>query len=180
MIIKLLAIIVLVMITSLSVAGCTTSPTPNVNQTISPPNTTTALQSADLSAKFDNALRSYNLTIVVPFTRAVNQYGNWVYTAAAKDGEEKLVPFVHNLTIEETQNRNDTYTRFNAYVAQAVSNGYKPSTSSSSSSYWQGSKGSDSLYIHIYEPDQGIYGHVMSVPVTGTNYTIYIEQSTPA
>lgn len=180
MIKKMLAIIVFVMITSLSVAGCTTSTLPVVNQTTSPPNTSTypASTSGDLSAQFNKALKFYNYTIVVPFTRAVNQYGNWVYTAVAKDGEEKLVPFVHNVTIEETNGRNDTVTRFNAYVAQAESNGYKQDTISSS--YWIGYKGSDRVHIQIFEPNKGIYGYVFSAPVSGPYYYILSEYSTPA
>lgn len=103
-----------------------------------------------------------------------------MYTGVAKDGEEKLVPSVHNVTIEQTKNRNDTLTRFHAYVAQAVSNGYKPSDNTSS--YWIGSKnsGNDRVDIRIFEPNSGIYGNVITAAVSESSYTILSEYSTPA
>jgi hypothetical protein len=68
-------------------------------------------------------MRSQNYTLVKPFTRTVNPYGNAVYTGVVKDGEDKLVPYVHNMTVEETKSRNDSVKRFNAYVAQALRQG---------------------------------------------------------
>ena len=86
---KLLAVMVLVIVTSLSIAGCTTTPTTPTVQTTTSPNGTTASavpvpKSGDLSAKLNDDLRGKNYTLVVPFTRAVNQYGNVVYTGVVQ------------------------------------------------------------------------------------------------
>lgn len=183
MIRKLLAIIVLVMVTSLSVAGCTT-PSTGPNSTTSPSNNATvsipAPKSADLSAQLNNAFTSKNYTLVVPFTRAVNQYGNWVYSGVVKDGEDKLVPYVHNMTIEETKNRSETLTRFNAYISQAMTNGYKESYNSTSS--WTGTIGNvsnpDRAYVRIAEPNGSIYGYNTYTSISDANYTVLSEYST--
>src|SRR5665647_1700271 len=143
------AIIVLsLVVASLSLTGCTTTVN---NQTISP-----ETPSGNMTAKLDNAFTSKNFTIIKPFTRAVNQFGNVVYTCTVKDGENKLVPYVHNITLEDTKSRNDSLSRFNAYVAQALKQGY-PLTENQTG-YWYGVKGdivapTSAIAININQPN---------------------------
>jgi sugar phosphate isomerase/epimerase len=171
------AIIVLsLVVASLLIAGCTT-PTP-VNQTTSPPT-----KSVDIAGKLNSAFAAKNFTIITPFTRAVNQYGNVVYTGVVKDGENTLVQYVHNLSIEETKNRNETLERFDAYVAQALTQGY--SQEYNTSNVWHGVIGNGAnpakeVYVEIVEPNVGVMwdmGHLY-LSIQEPNYRVTVDYTT--
>ena len=140
-----------------SVAGCTSSNSPTAQPTTQA--TVAPSTSVDMTTKLDNAFISQNYTLVNPFTRAVNQYGNVVYMGVVKDGEGKLVPYVHNMTIEETKSRNASITRFNAYVGQALEQGY-PQSSNSTGLWYSfimggGSDPTKEASVRINEPNTG-------------------------
>jgi len=83
--------------------------------------------------------------------------------------------------IEETKNRNDSLTRFNAYVALAQSNGYK--LSYNTTAYWTGHTNSseanpDTAYVRVAEPNGSIYGYNTYTSVSDTSYTVLSEYST--
>jgi hypothetical protein len=188
--------VLLLVVASLLVSGCTTTPTvptvtttptvPTViNQTTSPANA--APTSADLSATINRAFTAQNYTITTPFTRAVNQYGNMVYTGVVKDGENKLVPYVHNMTIEETKSRNETMSRFDAYVAQAQTMGYSYTSpiSNRTEGFWLGSIGDGSnlnnrAAVRIAEPNHPISWFDGYISVFDANYTVVSDYTTKA
>jgi len=161
-------------VASLLVSGCTTTVT---NPTTSPPAT-----SVDMTTKLDNAFTTQNYTIIKPFTRAVNQYGNVVYTGTVKDGEDKLVPYVHNMTLEETKSRNESIARFNAYVAQALRRGYAEGLNSTTFEYlWVGNIGQNMTKIaavRINQPNSGIVWYNAVTSLFDPNYTVTFEYLT--
>jgi len=120
--------------------------------------------------------------------RATNQYGNVVYAGVVRDGEKTLVPYTHNFTIEETKSRNDSLTRFSAYVAQALRQGYPQSTNTTGIFY--GAIGNDvnpgkSVGMSINEPDRGLTWpyHLGGMGVSGAsnpNYTVVVDYMTKA
>jgi hypothetical protein len=179
------AIIVLsLVVASLFVLGCTT---PASNPTASPSSITSpSATSVDMATKLNKAFTAQNFIIVKPFSQAVNQYGNVVYTGVVKDGEGKVVPYVHNMTVEETKSRNETITRFNAYVAQALSQGY-PQESGNSTDLWYsfilngGSDATKQASVRINEPNRGVlFWFGVGVSVSDPNYTVAVQYSTKA
>ncbi len=74
--------------------------------------------SATLTAKFDE-----KYVIKKPFSKSTNSNGNVVYSGVVQDGDDKLHPYSHKITIELTKNRDDTKTRYAQYKAFLLSNG---------------------------------------------------------
>jgi hypothetical protein len=184
-------IVLLLVVVSLLEAGCTTTTTVT-NQTTSPPTT-----SADLTDKLNNAFTSQNnavmgqnFTVITPFTRTVNQYGNVVYSGVVKDGGDKLVPYVYNLTLEETKNRNESITRFNASVAQALTMGYSQTYNQTQSApltgllySWYGQFGdglnpANKVRIRIGEPTNHIGWADVYTSLYDLNHTVVSEYAT--
>src|SRR5665647_495030 len=174
-----IAVLTLV-VAALLVSGCTTSTT---NQTTSPEST-----SVDITTKLNNAFTARNFSIISPFIKATNQYGNVVYTGVVKDGENTLVPYIHNFTIEEAKDRNQSISRFNAYVAQALKQGYPQSTSNQTGIFY-GQIGTDinpakSIGLSINEPNRGLTWpyHLggNGVSVSNPNYTVVFVNMTKA
>ena len=71
-----------------------------------------------------NAFTNQNFTIITPFTQTTNNQGNIAYKGAVENGEKTLVPYVHNVSIEETKNRNQSIAQYNAYIKQATAHRY--------------------------------------------------------
>jgi len=114
--IELAVVIALIFIASLLVSGCTTS-------TNTP--TSTPLPSTDAAAAaITDELLQRGFVIITPFVKSTNAAGIVTYTGVVQDGENSLTPFVHNLTLEVTKNRNDTATRVDAWVRNATERGY--------------------------------------------------------
>jgi hypothetical protein len=169
--------LLLLVVASLLVTGCTTTP---VNKTTSPPT-----KSVDMTDKLNSSFTAKNFTIITPFTRAVNQYGNVVYTGVVKDGEATLVQYVHNLTLEETKSRNETLERFDAYIAQALTLGY--SQTYNTSIVWHGTKDSEAypaneVYVGIVEPNVGAMWDMgnLYLNIKEPNYRVTVDYKTKA
>jgi hypothetical protein len=168
--------IALIVLFSLSAAGCTTSVASNT--TNSPSST------ADMTAKLNNAFTSQNYTIVKPFTSSVNQYGNVIYSGVVKDGPDKLVPYAHNLTVEETKNRNESLARFNAYVGQALGQKYAELSTGNVTGVWLGANNvmtanpTKEAAVRINEPNHGIMWWGAFAGVMDPNYTVSVDYST--
>jgi hypothetical protein len=177
--VKMVLIIGLLAVLIVSVAGCTSSNSPTAQPTTQA--TAAPATSVDMTAKLDNAFTSQNYTLVKPFTRTVSQYGNVVYTGVVKDGENKLVPYVRNMTLEETKNRSDSLTRFDAYVAQALAQGYPEQINQTG--FWYGSSGgpnpANAVTVRINQPNSGISFNDY-LGVFETNYTVTSEYMTKA
>lgn len=175
MIKKVVAIIVLVMFASLSVAGCTTS-TPSTN-TATPSSPT----SSDLAAELNKAFTNQGITIASRFTQTTNQYGNAVYAGVVRDGDAGTTPSVHNITVEEAKNHNDSEGRFAAYVAQAQKAGYSEVTNMSGD-WWgitgQGGSISKAATIRISGPNDPISLYRMVIYVQHANYTVNVDYTT--
>jgi hypothetical protein len=178
MIKKLAVALLIVMIASLSVAGCTSS-TPTTTTTS--PSTPA---SADQATKITNMFKAQNSTIIKPFTQSTNQYGNTVYTGTIKDGESVLVPYTQNVTIEQTKDRNTSLSRFNAYVAQAKQQGYTSSLSKTGEYggyIGQGANPAKYVSVDVVEPQRSFVsigmGHGAGfdvMQISGSNPTYYV------
>jgi hypothetical protein len=126
---KLLAILVLVTVAILSVAGCTATNTGNTSsiatQSPSAPyqiNTTTTTSTS--KAITDN-YASNGYEIVKPFVKATNQYGNVVYMGVVNDANAThLSPYQHNVTIELMKNKTETKQRVSQLAAIYSQQGY--------------------------------------------------------
>jgi hypothetical protein len=129
MIRKVPAIVALILIASLSAAGCTvglpstSSPTPTSTTTST--TTSTPIQTpADYSSALTRQLESYNFIMEQPFTKSTNTRGNDVYKGVARNA---TVPGSKNVTfvIEKTKSKAEAKNVYNATVAAKLKEGYK-------------------------------------------------------
>ncbi len=122
---KLLAILGLVMIASLSIAGCTVTTTnsnSSQNQVQFPPS---GQGTSDVSKAITDNYASNGYEIVKPFVKATNQYGNVVYTGVVNDATAThLSPYQHNVTIELMKNKTETKQRVSQLAAIYSQQGY--------------------------------------------------------
>lgn len=125
MIKKAPVIVALILIASLSAAGCTvglpstSSPTPTSTTTSTPIQTP-----ADYSSALTRQLESYNFIMEQPFTKSTNTRGNDVYKGVARNA---TVPGSKNVTfvIEKTKSKAEAKNVYNATVAAKLKEGYK-------------------------------------------------------
>ena len=110
---KLLAIIMLVMVASLSVAGCTVS----LFGTSSP--TPTPTPSIDYSSYYNSQAQA-NGDLVTPFVKSTNSRGNDVYTGVVSN------PDTPSNTYELTKSEDAANAAFNATIAQKMNEGFTP------------------------------------------------------
>jgi hypothetical protein len=105
------------------VAGCTVTNTNNSssNQIQFPPSS----QTNDVSKEITNDYASNGYTIIKPFMKAINQYGNVVYAGIIKEeNATHLVPFQHNVTIELMKNKTETRQRVSQLATIYSKQGY--------------------------------------------------------
>jgi hypothetical protein len=159
-----------------SISGCT-----------SPTNTTSPTPtSGDVITTITNAFTSQNFTVMTPFKQTVNGQGNTMYAGVVKNGEKTLVPYAHNVTIEETKSRNDSIARYNAYVAQAEQQGY--TGSQQEQGMWYGKIGTgenppQEVWIHINEPQWWgilLQGSKVEIDMSHNQYTVAVDYMTQA
>jgi hypothetical protein len=115
---KLLAVIVFIVIASLSIAGCTTN-TSTPTTTTQP--TTTA--QADYSSYFDKAYQAGNFFLDKPFTKSTNIRGNDVYMGSIRNTSisgAKGVTVVDELTKSQAEAKQ----LYDKYVSDKLSQGY--------------------------------------------------------
>jgi hypothetical protein len=117
---------------------------------------------------------------------ALDVQGNTMYTGVVKNGEKTLVPYAHNVTIEETKSRNDSIARYNAYVAQAEQQGY--TGSQQEQGMWYGKIGTgenppQEVWIHINEPQWWgllLQGSKVEIDMSHNQYTVAVDYMTQA
>jgi hypothetical protein len=118
---KLLAITMLAIVGSLSIAGCTvnlpstSSATPTPTSTPTPP--------ADYSSYFNTAFTSGNSIMVQPFTKGTNDRGDAVYEGV---GRNSSLPESSDMTIviELTQSQAEAKQLYDQTVAQKTNEGF--------------------------------------------------------
>jgi hypothetical protein len=122
-------IVALILVASLSAAGCTgslpsTSSPTTTSSTTSTTTSTTTKTTADYSSTLTELYESFNLTMVRPFTKSTNARGNDVYTGV---GRNATVPGSSNVTfvIEKTKSKAEAKNVYNATVAAKLKEGYK-------------------------------------------------------
>ena len=159
MIKKFLAIIVLVMVASLAVAGCTVTNTSNPSPTAtqSPSSIyqikTTATNATSAVITDDYAKGGYD--IVKPFIVGTDQYGNTVYAGLVRDNSSSHVTvYEHNITIEIMKGKPETITRAaqlrDVYVKQGY---YIPGNLSSGTNLISGNDPTRALTITLCDPN---------------------------
>jgi hypothetical protein len=134
MIKKAPAIVALILVASLSAAGCTvslpgtSSPSPTSTTTSTTTSTATSTP-ADYSSALTKQLESYNFIMERPFTMSTNARGNDVYTGV---GRNATVPGSENVTfvIEKMKSKAEAKNVYNATVAAKLKEGYKANNTS--------------------------------------------------
>jgi hypothetical protein len=114
---KLLAIIMLVMVASLSVAGCTVS----LFGTSSP--TPTPTPSIDYSSYYNSQAQA-NGDLVTPFVKSTNSRGNDVYTGVVSNPDTPSNTWT--LAYELTKSEDAANAACNATIAQKMNEGFTP------------------------------------------------------
>ena len=130
-------IVLIIVVASLLVSGCTTSNKPSESSptaiasdatstktpTATKTTTATPSSSSDKSSYITSKF-SDKYTIVTPFSKSTNSYGNVAYTGVVKESpEKKLNPYSHKITIELTKNNDTTKMRYAQYKTQLLSSG---------------------------------------------------------
>jgi len=168
--------VLLLVATFLLVAGCSTSETTNT-----PTPTPT-----DTVATINNAFTSQNFTISTPFKKSVNNQGITIYTGVVKNGERTLVPYSHNITIEETNNRTQSIARFNAYVAQAKQQEYTGTLLEEGMWYGKigdGENPGKAVWVNINQPQWWgilLQGSKVEIDMWHDQYTVAVDYKTKA
>lgn len=119
MLFKPIAVIIVLslMVASLSIAGCTTTPTNNT--AIDQPTTN------DITSSLNTYFNSTKKMILVnAFKQATVDHTHSAYFGSFKDGADKLTPKIHNYTVIVASNSNDTMMLFAQQVNTTESAGY--------------------------------------------------------
>jgi beta-lactam-binding protein with PASTA domain len=122
--IKATVIIALILVVSLSAAGCTGLPSTSSPTTTSTTTSTTTKTSADYSSALTELYKSYNLTMVQPFKKSTNARGNDVYTGVGRNATVPGSPSV-TIVIEKTKSKAEAKNVYNATIAAKLKEGYK-------------------------------------------------------
>jgi hypothetical protein len=124
--IKKVAVIALVIVASLSVAGCTVGPTSSPTPTPTPaPTISTPTPQADYSTVFNKEWQAIGFFLDTPFTKSTNIRGNDVYMGSARNTSlpgQKGVTVVEELTKSEAEAKQ----LFDKYVSNKLNEGYTP------------------------------------------------------
>jgi multidrug efflux pump subunit AcrB len=128
MIKKTPAIVALILVASLSAAGCTvglpstSSPTPT-STTTSTTTSTPIKTPADYSSALTEQYESYNLTMERPFAKSTNARGNDVYMGVGRNatpGSPRVT-----IVIEKAKSKAEAKNVYNATIAAKLKEGYK-------------------------------------------------------
>lgn len=111
--IKKVAVIALVIVASLSIAGCTS------NSTSSP----TPTPATDLSSDLTKAVESVNFIMERPFTKSINERGNDVYKGVGRNSTSPGSASV-TLVYEVTKSQNESKKVYDEAVATKLKEGY--------------------------------------------------------
>jgi hypothetical protein len=123
MIKKLLAIIVIVVVASLSVAGCTFPITTSPTSTPTPTNTSTSSPVSDYSSYITGRYERINSILEQPFKKVVNFRGNDVYRGVMRNAS---YPGAISLTIvaELTKSKAEAKQLFDQAITDKVTEGF--------------------------------------------------------
>ncbi|MGZ4946817.1 MAG: hypothetical protein ACXV5N_10580 [Halobacteriota archaeon] len=139
MIKKVAIAVFILMIASLSIAGCTSSSTDTSNTA----SAGGASAGTDVSTALTNDFKDRGLVVVQPFTKSTNNAGLVTYNGVFKDGQNTLTPYQHNVTIMVANDRSGTQAQYNQSLAAAQARGYQKTNSGvmGSGTVWGGSIG---------------------------------------
>ncbi len=174
-------IVLLLVVASLFVAGCT------VTDTNTP--TSTTLQNAtslyQIGTTTTNAIAkgiADNYTkagydIVKPFTVGKNQFGNDVYAGVVRENSSTHVhPYEHNVTIEIMKSKNDTQERAALLKELYVKQGYYITNLRSNMNYVSNSNdstGTHQLMIGLCDPNMTCIDYT-----TFNSFTVIVDRET--
>jgi hypothetical protein len=176
---KVVAIIALVMIASLCVAGCTVTntgnPSPSETQNATPLYQITTTTTNATSNAITDSYASAGYDIIKPFTSGTNQYGNDVYAGVVRDNSSHLSIYEHNITIEIMKNKSETLERGTQMRDNYVKQGY--SIPNLTSGVYFVSRSSDAtaahpLVITLDDPSQ------INLPYQFNRYTVAVDMET--
>ena len=122
--IKATVIIAVILVVSLSAAGCTGLPSTSSPTTTSTTTSTTTKTSADYSSALTELYKSYNLTMVQPFKKSTNARGNDVYTGVGRNATVPGSPSV-TIVIEKMKSKAEAKNVYNTTIAAKLKEGYK-------------------------------------------------------
>lgn len=139
--------VLLLMVVSLLVSGCTTSNTPTATPTVQGAQATASNTGAGadkLAGLINDLYKSKNYIVNTPFN--MTKSGDQItYTGVITDGSKVLKPYKHNITIVLTSNRTSAKTIYQAAIDNQTAEGYKASRISNDTFvYWVGYLGTTS------------------------------------
>jgi hypothetical protein len=158
----LAAIVVFLMVTLLSVAGCiTNTSTPSPTPSISPITGSKTLAAENLAGAIDDLYKSKNYTVNTPFT--MTKAGDTItYKGVVTDGPGVLVPFKRTVTVVLTPTRDNAKAVYQTAVNTQKTRGYQEylSSNSAQSTFWVGYLGTKypsnpstpNVRIDLHEP----------------------------
>jgi hypothetical protein len=164
--------VLLLVVASLSIAGCTVSNTPTatptepptaqgVQATVAATPDTSSLGAGNLAGAISDRYKSLNYAVNTPFK--VTKSGDTItYTGVVTDGPKVLTPYKRDITIVLTPTRTSARSIYQTSVDAQKTKGYEEylSSNTSSSVYWIGLLGTTSssnpstpkIYVVINEP----------------------------
>jgi hypothetical protein len=173
--------VLLLVVASLLVAGCTVTNTSNPSPTTSQ-NTTSLYQiktpttNAMSKAITDNYTKA-GYDVVPPFTVGKNQFGNDLYAGVVSENSSTHVhPFEHNVTIEIMKSKNDTQERAAQLKELYVKQGYYITNLSSNMNYVSNSNdstGTHQLMIGLCDPNMSCISYT-----TFNTFTVIVDRET--
>ena len=169
---KVAAIVALIMIVLLSVAGC-------VNENKTPSSPTSSLSSKlapnNLASAINTRYKQLNYTVATPFAMTTDG-DRIIYKGTVNDGSNFLKPYSRSVTIELIPNREEAIARFNGLITESQNHGFKK-LMSDGTRYYVGNDGSSTsnfdtprkVRIDILEP-----GSVVILPAGGLTIQEYL------
>ncbi len=159
--------VLLLVVASLLVTGCTTSTTSTTSPTPTPTPIPTPV---DYSSALTNASESTNFIMERPFTKSINERGNDVYKGVGRNATN---PSSHSVTLvkEVTKSQTEAKTVYDDAIATKLKEGYTPAPEEAAAwkpsgcpdcvAVWMGYKGNSGFFC-LYGYDYTVNGWLVT------------------
>ncbi len=130
MIKKVLAVVIVCALLSISITGCTvsnttSSPSPTETPNFSPFYEINGTSVNETSSAITDNYTEAGYVVIKRFTEGVNQYGNPIFEGVVEDtSSSQLGPYEHDITIELMKDENQTTERVNQLKEYYIKQGY--------------------------------------------------------
>ena len=168
--IKKVAVIALVIVASLSVAGCTIGPTSSPTPTPTPTAAPTIAMPTDYSSYYTKMWQGAGGVVTQQFTKAINVRGNDIYTGIVKNATLSNAPPV-TYVMEHTKSEAQSKQVYDNFVAAKINEGFsvrsdlvaawKAEPVSPYTGIWIGQMGAQQFYV-MYGYDSDVHSWVVT------------------